>query len=372
MTRRAHDDDDGLNRAIALSLADTEAESRAWAEVRARAEARSRLELDQAVAVSLHDQEVKATAGPSADGWDCKRCTLTNDADSGRCEMCGADRATPFAARDAPPAAEAEWRCGLPGCNKPRVHFDFCCEDHKQRAAARGYLAPRSVGVERCFVGATGDYSCELLTNRHPDRARVVEHFRMAWRKPSAVPRVERVYAVRPSPQLVERYERYRAAVGNERERYHGTGALCSFAIDDNRAPCTSPQCALCSILASGFLLAHSGTGPNAGRANLGTASGLRFGRGLYFSSTSGKSNDYAHGSERQRRGRSWRTLFVAKVAAGAAYKTDEASLDVSRPPEGYDSVVGEVGANLNYDELVVYQEAAALPEFLIVVSFDQ
>ena len=89
------------------------------------------------------------------------------------------------------------------------------------------------------------------------------------------------------------------------------------------------------------------------------------------FSATSGKSNDYAHGSERMRRGRRWRTLFVASVAAGKAYCTHDAELDLSRPPDGYDSVVGEVGDHLNYDELVVYNEAAALPEFLIVVSFD-
>ena len=53
------------------------------------------------------------------------------------------------------------------------------------------------------------------------------------------------------------------------------------------------------------------------------------------------------------------------------AYCTHDAELDLSRPPDGYDSVVGEVGDHLNYDELVVYNEAAALPEFLIVVSSD-
>ena len=50
---------------------------------------------------------------------------------------------------------------------------------------------------------------------------------------------------------------------------------------------------------------------------------------------------------------------------------TEEGELDLSRPPDGYDSVVGEVGPNLNFDELVVYTEAAALPEFLIVISSD-
>jgi hypothetical protein len=61
--------------------------------------------------------------------------------------------------------------------------------------------------------------------------------------------------------------------------------------------------------------------------------------------------------------------MFVATVAAGHAFCTNEGDLDVAKPPEGYDSVVGEVGAHLNYDELVVYTEAAALPKFLLVYS---
>ena len=61
--------------------------------------------------------------------------------------------------------------------------------------------------------------------------------------------------------------------------------------------------------------------------------------------------------------------MFVASVAAGKAYCTYEAELDVTRPPQGYDSIVGEVGQHLNYDELVVYNQAAALPQFLLVYS---
>jgi hypothetical protein len=366
MSKRSRSADE-LDRALALSLAESvDQEASAWAEARERVQKADREALDHAIASSL--QEVAEP--PSTNTWDCAICTLTNDESSGRCEVCGSDRATPYAARQRPPE-RTEWRCGLPGCNRPRVHFDFCCEDHKSRAAARGLLPTQTPGEDRVFVGASGDYSCALLTNQSPQRGDVVRQFREAWRKPGAVPRVERVYAVRPSPMLRERHERYAAAVGNPRRRFHGTGAACNFAIDDNLTPCASPQCALCSILAGSFALAHSGRGPNASRATFGTAGGLRYGRGLYFSSTSGKSNDYAHRSERMRRGRRWRTLFLASVAAGKAYCTEAAELDLSRPPDGYDSVVGEVGPNLNYDELVVYNEAAALPEFLIVVSFD-
>jgi hypothetical protein len=94
------------------------------------------------------------------------------------------------------------------------------------------------------------------------------------------------------------------------------------------------------------------------------------------FSATSGKSHDYAGGSERVRSGpigdRRWRTMFVASVAAGKAFCDLQGELDVERPPAGHDSIVGETkakGGALNYDELVVYAEEAALPEHLIVYS---
>ena len=56
----------------------------------------------------------------------------------------------------------------------------------------------------------------------------------------------------------------------------------------------------------------------------------------------------------------------MASVAAGRAHCTLESELDVSRPPAGFDSIVGETtakGGKLNYDELVVYVEDAALPQ---------
>ena len=63
--------------------------------------------------------------------------------------------------------------------------------------------------------------------------------------------------------------------------------------------------------------------------------------------------------------------MFVARVAAGRAFRTTEGELELAgdAPPLGYDSVVGEVGEALNYDELVVYNESAAMPEYLIMYT---
>ena len=95
----------------------------------------------------------------------------------------------------------------------------------------------------------------------------------------------------------------------------------------------------------------------------------------IYFSATSGKSNDYAGGSQRRRThsagvARDYRVMIVASVAAGKALITQEGELIIDHgPPEGYQSIVGEPGKALNFDELVVYTEATAVPESLIVYS---
>ena len=161
MSKRSRDDDDEeLDRAIALSLAVTpEQEACAWAEARDRMETTNREALDRAIASSLQEEAEKPAA--SSNTWDCAICTLTNDQSNGRCEACGSDRATPYAARQHSPERR-EWRCGLPGCNEPRVHFDFCCEDHKQRALARRYEL-RIVGTR-----ATSHFATRNLTRSRP------------------------------------------------------------------------------------------------------------------------------------------------------------------------------------------------------------
>ena len=265
--------------------------------------------------------------------------------------------------------------CGLPGCvQKPLVaHQGFCCADHYDRAVSRGLMAPPSDEVERCFVGPSGDFSCLLLTQKSQKRADIVEQFRKAWRK-HGQPRVEHVYEIVPPPQVRERFDRYATSVGNTRRRFHGTSSTCAFGTSLAASPCAAASCCLCSILSSGFLLGKAGTGPNS------SVRRLRYGPGIYFSATSGKSNDYAGNSERHLPGakagevRKWRVMLLANVAVGRAFTTQEEELrvpeDIARfPPAGYHSIVAEPGQGLNFDELVVFEEAAAVPENLIVYS---
>ncbi|KAG9043669.1 hypothetical protein FS837_009255 [Tulasnella sp. UAMH 9824] len=52
---------------------------------------------------------------------------------------------------------------------------------------------------------------------------------------------------------------------------------------------------------------------------------------------------------------------------SGNAYYITRTNEKLKEPPTGYDSVFGEVGDDLNYDEQVVYRNDAILPAFLIV-----
>jgi len=122
-------------------------------------------------------------------------------------------------------------------------------------------------------------------------------------------PPVRRIYKiVTPKGQLtsynakfqssdVKRCDRciiYRAAVeakgqfvssgrseGNENRRWHGTGRVCNLGDNGQTQFCSTHNCSLCSIIRSSFDISLWGKKTGWGR----------FGKGIYTSSTSSKSN---------------------------------------------------------------------------------
>ncbi|CAN0483594.1 unnamed protein product [Ectocarpus sp. 12 AP-2014] len=111
--------------------------------------------------------------------------------------------------------------------------------------------------------------------------------------------------------------------------------------------------------------------GKNVARTARATRRPRRYGPGVYSSSVSGKANDYADLSTKTGSdGTELRCMFVANVAVGKSFNTKSSNLPQSAcPPLGYQSVVGEVGQALNFHEVVVYKEEAALPTHLIVYA---
>ncbi|KAG8887615.1 hypothetical protein FRB99_004226, partial [Tulasnella sp. 403] len=89
----------------------------------------------------------------------------------------------------------------------------------------------------------------------------------------------------------------------------------------------------------------------------------MRFGRGIYASSTSSR----AHDSSRNNIPSVNRALILATVVLGNMYKLRQPNPQLTSPPQGYHSVIGEIGASLNYDESAVYTESAIRPRWLVI-----
>ncbi|KAI5885946.1 ADP-ribosylation [Schizophyllum commune H4-8] len=220
----------------------------------------------------------------------------------------------------------------------------------------------------------------------HVSFSSVVRQFEQSWRHPDKrCPVVKRVLFVVSSMGSVRRYEEYQKRIeerrnftavgrppGNENRRWHGTRRECSLGEDWSTStwPCKSPTCSVCRIVCDSFDIECY-----KGRTGWG-----RFGRGIYTSSTSSKADDYSCNLER---GSTTKVMILAKVVVGRGYKMHYNNSSLTAPPVGYDSVcvrslplytsyisgqvLGETGAQLNYDEVVVYSNDAIRPAYLVL-----
>ncbi|KAG8903465.1 hypothetical protein FRB99_003243 [Tulasnella sp. 403] len=59
--------------------------------------------------------------------------------------------------------------------------------------------------------------------------------------------------------------------------------------------------------------------------------------------------------------------ILAAAVVVGRGEKLDRDSPKRKAPSNGYHSVLGEVGKDLNYDEVVVYNDGAIRPAWLVI-----
>ncbi|CAN0059865.1 unnamed protein product [Pylaiella littoralis] len=311
----------------------------------------------------------------------CTRTAWVDEDTGGVFDYCG----TLCATRVGMHHLVGQGECSLPGCVKMnmvhphrRQEMGYCCEDHRLRATQRSLGPNPEPFVDRTFRGGTtsaDDFHLSVLTNRHPEYASRKEQFLQNWVKPFEGTGVSilRMFKVKVPEDIRRRTEKYMGQVSNVHRRYHGTSCSngCTFFVDLRGGPCGESTCKVCNICTHGFKL-----GDNVGDTARRTAFPLRYGDGLYFSSVSGKANDYAQESEKtDRSGKKVRCMFLASVAIGRAFKTYEGQLDRNAnlcPPPGFDSVIGEEGPHLNYPEVVVYREQAALPTHLIVYTLHE
>ncbi|KIO25035.1 hypothetical protein M407DRAFT_76194, partial [Tulasnella calospora MUT 4182] len=188
--------------------------------------------------------------------------------------------------------------------------------------------------------------------------------FKRGWKHPDkAFPDVQRIFAVvlpnhleRPYLTYKGRLERSSGDSGvNEKLVFHGTPRHCRLGDGDNFTNlCKKTTCSLCIILRYSFSVERAGTAPDRNF--------LRFGHGIYTSSVSSKADDYTNDHSNSPH----RVVLVARAALGKSKVLRRNTQNLRSPPSGYDSVLGEVGYDLNYDEQVLYRDDAIRPAYII------
>lgn len=166
------------------------------------------------------------------------------------------------------------------------------------------------------------------------------------------------IYAIK-NQQLVTKFQAYGEQIRtsgkvptNSDHFFHGTALKCDI-LSTNKA-CADPDCGICGISRVGFDRERIGT--NISRFK-------RFGHGIYLAPNSSKCHDYTQGVPEY----NLRAQLLCLVACGAKYELMQDDTSLMQPPESYHSVYGKAGVRLNYDEIVVYEPDAVLPQYVVV-----
>ena len=62
--------------------------------------------------------------------------------------------------------------------------------------------------------------------------------------------------------------------------------------------------------------------------------------------------------------------MLLCDVLPGMRFFVQTNRHHLQRPPTGYDSVYGNIGEDLNYEEQVMYKSEAVLPLYIIIYLF--
>ncbi len=149
------------------------------------------------------------------------------------------------------------------------------------------------------------------------------------------------------------RWEAYRQILGRfqqSEQDFHGTPQTC----DMSRTPpslCKQPSCGICGITCAGM-------DPYSIRSDIKDFQ--RFGRGFYLASNSSKCDTYADSNGHK-------GMLLCDVLPENKFKRTVDDRHLQGPPPGYHSILGEEGERLKYPEIVVYNEDAVMPRYIII-----
>lgn len=200
--------------------------------------------------------------------------------------------------------------------------------------------------------------------------------FQTSWLRQDIVcARPERIFKVHNSSKTIAKFEEYREMVkskaskiskkhsrclvdGNELLRFYSTTVMChmgkirtsmSSNSPSSSSLCTLPSCGVCHILRHGF--------PTKGQP------------GIYTNASSGQAHEsIMFSKDYDKVANAKRAMLVCRVIAGRVKKTGcESSQDGLT--SGYDSTAGEAGVYTDLEELLVFNNRAVLPCFVVVYS---
>ncbi len=253
--------------------------------------------------------------------------------------------------------------CILPGCSKPKYRdklsgyiHDFCGKTHAQEYGRTSRTAPPQCDVSPTLL---------RLDSGQNTYKELVKLFKKEWVKTSEAyptpPDLTAIYAIQ-NPWLVEQFQTHSAKIrqegsaSNSDRFFHGTTIKCDLLTTN--VCCSDPDCGVCGISHRGF--DGSRIGSNISRFK-------RFGHGVYLAPNSSKCHDYTQGVAEY----GVRAQLLCLVACGARYELLWDNTKMVAPPEAFHSVHGKAGGSLNYDEIVVYDVEAILPQFIFVYKHD-
>ncbi len=262
------------------------------------------------------------------------------------------------------------------GENERNIPYKLCLKCYHRQSGNNAFVLPSAITLKGILNSKHNNKQCrhyilitidhqepvfERLDSKKAEYKRTYNLFKSSWIKSPPPPEPEAIYAIR-NKRLSESFKKHvqRLKVKNSDSttsyNFHGTVILCNLL--EANEPCADTDCGVCGIGRIGFDKQRIGT--NIPRFK-------RFGHGFYLAPNSSKCHDYTSGVEEI----GIRAQLLCSVASGTKFETMQNHIDLSGPPKNCDSVHGVKGGVLNYNEIVVFESEAILPEFVVLYRKD-
>lgn len=242
--------------------------------------------------------------------------------------------------------------------------LDPCSCLHSKKWMMKSDFSPLYTAPQRRPTTPRKSQSRPVLLRLRKDQStykEIADHFKKEWVKVTPAnpnpPEPIAIYATQ-NQILEKKFHRYAQQIrqhgkaSNSGRFYHGTKIKCNLLSTD--AYCNDPDCGVCGISVNGF---------DASRIGSNIPHFKRFGHGIYLAPNSSKCHDYTQGMTEY----GVRAQLLCLVACGAKFELKFNDTALLQPPTNFDCVYGRSGGTLNYDEIVVYDVDAVMPQYIIV-----